>query len=132
MSSHSHNSKPMNRAPYTVNSQKGILEIRFHTGVGFQQIAVALAEVADSPETRWIWIFEESGQASSDELKDYINTAVTTMADREPRRVAIVAPQDLTFGMARMLEAFSGMEGSQDERRVFRSEEEAYEWLQSE
>jgi hypothetical protein len=47
----------------------------------------------------------------------------------ECSRVAVVAPRDLIYGMTRMFESFSQVEKFSVEHRVFRSRDEAMEWL---
>lgn len=62
-------------------------------------------------------------KASRDFLR---NLAMTSIFDRGTRR-AVVAPTDHYYGLARMLQAFSDLDGR--EVGVFRTEEEAREWL---
>jgi 23S rRNA C2498 (ribose-2'-O)-methylase RlmM len=60
---------------------------------------------------------------SSGVLNDYRNI------DRRVHRVAIVAPEDVAYGLARMYEAYQA--GSPSQTRVFRAEAEALAWLLS-
>lgn len=44
-----------------------------------------------------------------------------------PKRVAVVAPSDLVYGMTRIYDAYH--EGSKEQIRVFRALEESIDWL---
>ena len=48
---------------------------------------------------------------------------------REDGKTAIVAPDDVTFGLSRMYGILTEGQGPPFETRSFRSVEEAYQWL---
>lgn len=65
-------------------------------------------------------------------LRRFIKRAAELGANRPGGRTAIIAPDDLQYGLARMSEAFAEMESAPYSLRAFRDQEEAFQWLRSE
>jgi len=64
-------------------------------------------------------------------LRQFAKRAAELGVDRKGGRTAVVAPEDLQFGLARMSEVFVDMESSPYSLRAFRTREEATAWLES-
>ena len=69
---------------------------------------------------------ESLAQRSVDDLRG-VATFVGRFADRVRRRCAVVAAEDVHYGLARMAAVFS--EGVGVEAQVFRKDDEALKWL---
>lgn len=78
-----------------------------------------------------IWDFTQADmQTLSVEKLHQVLAVGKSMADaRKHGKTAIVAPQDLSFGMGRMYEAFTEIEKFATSNRSFRNLEQAMQWL---
>lgn len=65
----------------------------------------------------------------SSEVYSLAQTPRTCLGAREGGKTAIVAPSDLTFGLARMFEFTTGKEGLSFDTSTFRTTDEAMQWL---
>lgn len=68
---------------------------------------------------------------TSEDLAKLFNRLTTKKGNRPAGKTAIVAPDDLRFGMSRMAEAFAEIEKLPWEMKAFRSMDEAINWLDS-
>lgn len=65
-------------------------------------------------------------------LRRFIKRAAELGKSRKGGRTAVVAPTDLTYGLARMSEAFTEFVSSPFRFKAFRTQAEAMLWLRSE
>ncbi len=71
-------------------------------------------------------------EASSQSLRSIVFYDLTHSEKFRGHKTAIFAPEDLPFGMSRIYEALSEVSDAPSEVRVFRTIEEAREWLDEE
>ena len=75
-----------------------------------------------------LWGLSHSGRdltsAELGEVADYAKTKLLL-----PSKIAFVGPEDLSYGLSRVYEAFRAQEGLQIE--IFRTEEKALNWLKT-
>jgi len=113
--------------PYSINVVDGILVVRFSQAPTVSDVISAMDEViAKCIALPRLWIFQFGIRFSTDELKKLAQYAIRKSQEAPPR-TAIVAPDDYSFGLARMHDVFRQQEGL--EMRVFRGEQEAIAWL---
>jgi len=74
---------------------------------------------------------ENSLILTSEDLAKLFNHLKTKKVNRAAGKTAIVAPDDLRYGMSRMAEAFAEIEKLPWEMKAFRSMDEAINWLES-
>ena len=114
---------------FSVKLVDGITTIRFFKKPELADAFAAIDEAARIDEHGLrLWDLSEGIDLPSSQLKqiaEYGKNKLSTSA-----KVAIVAPQDLTFGLTRVYEVYREQE--QLEYMVFRTEQEAINWLRSE
>jgi hypothetical protein len=78
-----------------------------------------------------LWDFTETdfSQIKSDDLQEIAEFAEKTSPTRIGARTALVSASSVGFGLARMFESLAENEGLPVEISVFRSSEEAEEWM---
>lgn len=99
---------------------------RFSQKPTLSEILSAMDDVSAMGEfRRRLWIFDTGVNLRYDELEKigHHGKAIWPV----PSKAAIVTPDDLSFGLARMHDVFREQEGV--ENRVFRTEREAMVWL---
>ena len=97
-----------------------------------EEMYQALNEPDDcEPTTLLLWDMSlaDVAQVTPDILRRFIGKAVELGAGRQGGRTAVVAPDDLQFGLARMSEVFTELESAPYDFRAFRTRQEAFEWL---
>jgi hypothetical protein len=101
---------------------------------GVQEFRTTTSEELGHPEFRpgmdALWDFTQAdiSKVTSDDVRTMVQRMQQVSRQRgSGYRIAIVAPDDLTFGLSRMYEAQSA--GLDREIRVFRDEKEALAWL---
>ena len=112
---------------YTIESSQGITTVRFSLAPGEEVLRSAIDELADHYQNDLrLWDFSIFGLSLSnsqlEKLAEYGKRRFTN-----PSRVAIVASEDLTFGLSRMYEVYR--EEDRLQFKVFRTELEARQWL---
>ena len=116
----------MKQKPYAFEVVDEISVVRFSREATLSDVLTAIDDVAARGVTRrQLWIYPFGGNTDSSELKTLAQKGITLWP--VPSKSAVVAPDDLTFGMARMYAMFREREGL--EMRVFREEKEAILWL---
>jgi hypothetical protein len=68
---------------------------------------------------------------TGEEMAKLFKHLTTKKENRPGGKTAVVAPDDLRFGMSRMAEAFAEIEKLPWEMKAFRSMDEAIDWLNS-
>lgn len=115
--------------PYSFEVVDGISVVRFFKEPTLPEILGAMDEVVAKGVTRRrLWIFQFGANFTTSEIKKIAGHGIEMWP--MPSRSAVVAPDDLTFGLARMHEVFREYEGLNT--RVFRGEQEAIVWLNEE
>ncbi len=103
--------------------------------VGFDDLVEFITENNDSWIGRpVIWDIAEFdlGDISDKELRKFTETMASTSENRKGDKSAIVAPQDLQFGMMKALETLAEIASYPVRIRVFRKIADAKKWLSEE
>lgn len=111
---------------YVVRSRGGVLEIRFLEVAKVGDLYNVFNEISETPiEKMRLWDFSAGLDLSSTdvrELAEYVKSK-----EFQPIRVTVVAPSDMSFGLARMATGYR--EDYRTDQRVFRSLNDAREWV---
>jgi hypothetical protein len=99
----------------------------WHGHLGRTEVLEFRAFIKTSPPGAPDSLIDLSEVASSEITRDDVATFAQATSGRQ--RLAIIAPQPVRFGMARMFEAFSGLNGHSTKVAVFRTRREALDWL---
>lgn len=111
---------------YSIEVVDRICVTRFSQKPTPSEIISALDDVSAIGEfQRRLWIFHDGVDLKTEEVKKIAKYGLVVWP--VPSRAAIVAPDDLSFGLARMHGALREQEGL--ETRVFRTEQKAIAWL---
>ena len=111
---------------YKIELMDGICIVRFAAAPSFEQAKEAITEVSQFPESkRRIYDLSNGLDLSSNELAKLAEHGKRLFT--KPSRVAIVATEDLAYGLAR-LESVYREDGIIDQA-TFRTEAEALDWL---
>lgn len=83
------------------------------------------------PTRNYLWDITgaDLSQIKADDLQEIVETATQYASIRKGGRTAIVSASSVGFGLGRMYKAFAENVGLQIEINVFRSPEEAKEWI---
>lgn len=115
--------------PFSFEVVDGTSIVRFLKKPTLLELLGAMDEVVvGGVSRRRLWIFQFGANFTTSEVKEIAQHGIEIWP--VPSRSAIVAPDDLTFGLARMHDVFSEHEGLKI--RVFRGEQEAIVWLNEE
>lgn len=114
---------------YYIEIDDRISVIRFSQKPILSEVISAMDDVSVRGEFRLrLWIFQAGVDLRTDEIEKIGQYAKKKWP--EPAKTAVVTPDDLSFGLARMHDVFREQEGV--ESRVFRTEREALNWLKEE
>ncbi len=115
---------------YQIETTDGITAIRFSAPPGVAEFRSAIDEIAagDFADLR-LWDLSCGGNMGTDQIRQLAEYSLDH-SSRRPTRVAFIAPQDLSFGQARMFEVFR--EEELTAIAVFRTEADALRWLKDE
>lgn len=120
----------------TIRDEERDLTINEIAGpVSEEEMYLALTGPDDHEPTRlllWDMSRAEVAHVTPDILRKFVGKAAELGAGRQDGRTAVVAPDDLQFGLARMSEVFSELESAPYDFRAFRTRQEAFEWLGTE
>ncbi|MBN2323947.1 MAG: hypothetical protein JXQ30_09440 [Spirochaetes bacterium] len=85
----------------------------------------------ESPTKFTLWQLDgfSATNISTDALRRIYETIRTLGNKRKGGKTAIVAPLDLEYGLGRMIQTWAGIGGLPYETKVFRTPEEAGQWL---
>lgn len=86
---------------------------------------------AQEPTDLLLWDMSnaEVSHVTPDILRKFVQRAAKLGVSREGGRTAILAPEDLQFGLGRMTETFADIESTPYKVQVFRSRQDALKWL---
>jgi hypothetical protein len=78
-----------------------------------------------------VWDFTRADMhlLNRDKLQDILVAGKKLADKRSSGKTAIVVPKDLSYGLGRMYEILTEMEGFRTQNRSFRSLDQALEWL---
>lgn len=85
-----------------------------------------------TPLILWDMSGADVAHVTPEMLRNFVKRAAELGSQRRGGRTAVIAPEDLQFGLARMSEAFAAMEFAPYRFRAFRVRQEAFDWLKSE
>ena len=112
---------------YLINHENGITCVRFIQKPSYADLQRAVDDLAENyPYEFRLWDL-------SDVLFDLSMEDIQAIADygkrrfTKPNKAAFVAPQDLSYGVMRAFEVYRKQDHA--DARVFRTREEALEWL---
>ncbi|HUI93387.1 MAG TPA: hypothetical protein VLX68_14160 [Chitinivibrionales bacterium] len=102
--------------------------------LAFDGIRDAIAAFYEgAPTLHIIWNLTEAdlSNLSGDEVRDLAKTAKSHYRSREGGKTALVASSDADYGLARMYEVFTEFAKLPASVKVFRTMEEAQQWIRS-
>ena len=114
-------------ASYVISRENGIVRIDFRRSPNREEV-LNLAEELNAIEDaslRLYVIVDANILLSTAEVKEGAEYAKSL--DRQPDRIAVVAPNDISHGISRLFKVFR--ESPETELQVFRTLEEARAWL---
>lgn len=115
---------------YNIDIADDIVSVRFSQKPDVDAFRNALNDVHQiKPKPLRLWDFTCGMDISFDDIQIIADYAKSLHL--ETGKIAVVAPEDLTYGLIRVFHAFRG-EADRIQYEVFRSEQEAREWLKSE
>jgi hypothetical protein len=94
--------------------------------------SVLASFIKDRPAESVLWDLREAepgGKILSSDLEKMARFVKENQSIRRRGKVAVVASSDLAYGLARTYEAFAEIEGISYSVRVYRSMEDAFNWL---
>ena len=113
---------------YRIESKDGITTIRFSTIPGLDDICNAIDDVAANYKSELrIWDLSNGFNLTDAHLKKLAEHGKSKFL--MPSKVAVIAPNDLAYGLARIHDVYR--EDRLSEQRIFRTEHEARAWLKS-
>ena len=85
----------------------------------------------NEPTLYLLWDMSQADleHVTPDILKKFIKRAVELGKSRQKARTAVIAPNDLQYGLGRMSEAFFLLESAPFNFKAFRSRQDALTWL---
>jgi hypothetical protein len=112
---------------FSISTIRDVTVIRFDARATLADAARALerAQEADKKGLR-LWDLSKGVLASTEDVRALAMAAKGMQFP--PSRIAVMAPADVTFGLARMFQVFRNQKGQQ--YKVFRTEPEAMAWLE--
>jgi len=123
-----HNMEKMEKN-YTLEIVDDVTVVRFFIKPGPDEIRMSIDEVAAiSASGLRLWDLSAGGwDLTTEELEEIADYAKIKFLP--PSKVAIVAPEDLSYGLSRIYEAVRKQENLQID--IFRTEQEALAWLRA-
>jgi hypothetical protein len=96
--------------------------------------AVLEEDYSSEPTLRVLWDMSQAqvGHVTAEILRNFVKAAAQKGVPGKGGRSAVIAPQDLQFGLARMSEFFTELEEAPFKFSAFRTREEALQWLNAE
>ena len=114
---------------FSIKIFEDIVEISLYEKPVLDELKKAMHEVAEIKGIySRLWIFEKGIDLRGDELNNIAEVAKHILPVHS--KAAIVAEDDLSFGLMRIHDVYRKQE--QHETRVFRSKEKAINWLKGE
>jgi hypothetical protein len=85
------------------------------------------------PTALLLWDMSQAdvSQVTTETLQRFLRKSTQLGGSLQGGRTAVIASEDLQYGLARMYEAFAEIESAPYSFRAFRSRQEALQWLSS-
>jgi hypothetical protein len=113
---------------YLIEYRDDITTIRFSTSPGLDDIRNAIDDVVENHLSPLrVWDFSNGFNLTDAELKELAAYGKSKFSI--PSRVAVIASNDLAYGVARVYDVYR--EDAFLEQQIFRTEQEARAWLMS-
>ena len=114
---------------YSIDTTGGVTSVRFTKETGVEDIHNAIDDVAENylSDLRLWDISSEGINLTSSQIKQLAKYGRSKFL--LPSRVAIVVQEDLAYGLQKMFDVYR--EEGLSETRIFGSDQEAREWLNS-
>ena len=114
---------------YSIDTTDGVTTVRFSKDPGVEDIRNAIDGVAENYLSKLrLWDLRSVGiKLNSSQKKQLVEYGKSKFL--VPSKVAIVAPEDLAYGLKRMYEIYR--EEGLTETAIFRTEQAARVWLKS-
>jgi hypothetical protein len=122
----------MARIETTVDLEKDLTMYVVNGKVSADEIIEKVVEYYTKHPTKLVlWVMEDAFTEgiSTEEIQEIILTAKKYSGSRKEGKTAIVGPKEIDYGLGRMYQTFSEIEGLPYEYRVFKELEEAKNWL---
>jgi hypothetical protein len=122
----------MARIVTTVDLEKDLTMYVVNGKVSADEIIEKVVEYYTKHPTKLVlWVMEDAFTEgiSTEEIQEIILTAKKYSGSRKEGKTAIVGPKEIDYGLGRMYQTFSEIEGLPYEYRVFKELEEAKNWL---
>ena len=113
---------------YTIDRADGITTIRFLKRLNIEDILAAVDEFATNPSKLRVWVIDNVFELSSSEFLGLAEYAASK--DLPAGKSAIVGPVDPTCGIGRIYGSY--FRKTYTQMKMFRTFEEAIDWLKSE
>lgn len=113
---------------YTIESEEEISIVRFISSANYSDLKNAIDELSLVQPKLRLWDLTAGLNLSTSELRSIAEYGKASFTNYS--KIAIVAPSNLTFGLSRIHEVYREVDNFQE--GVFRTEEEALEWLRKE
>ena len=86
---------------------------------------------ADTPTPNVVWDLADANVSalSAADVQMVAEHTAARAHSRTDGKTALVAPKDIGFGLSRMFQVFADLADHQSEVKVFRTREEALEWI---
>ena len=120
---------------FQTNRSKNLTILTASGKITFADAMEALESFHKNPTRNLLLDFSRRAEIplvlTGEEMAKLFRHLTTKKENRPAGKTAIVAPDDLRFGMSRMAEAFAEIEKLPWEMKAFRSMDEAIDWLAS-
>ena len=118
----------------TVNTSMQLTVHRCQGRVAVTDIEKIIVGFYDQePTLNVLWDFSEAdlSKVTIGEIEQLAKTVNAVSHSRSSGKSAIISPQDISFGLSRVYQAFAESGEAKSETKVFRNEQEALDWLKS-
>lgn len=115
-----------------INNDKQVSTFTVMGEISYEDVIATLKEFwQDKPTLNVLWDFRKGSmvQLSSADLEKIIDFVKVHAKKRAGGKSAFAVSKDLDYGLSRMLEAFASGEKIPLQTAIFRSFEEAMEWI---
>ena len=115
---------------YSVDTAHRLVRVRMWGALTRTEILATVAELVDDPRLspEFSEVIDVTGATAAEIDTEDVRVIAGALLDSVARR-AFVAPEPVTFGLARMFGSFRELKGSAEHVGVFHSVREAEEWL---
>lgn len=85
----------------------------------------------DDPTSNTLWDLQKADVSNfrAEDVQKIAQFPAQYIPDRHPGKSAVIAPENIKFGLGRMLQTYLEMSGFAVTMEIFRSEDEAHKWI---